>query len=152
RKHVSACVVHAAIATSDSPELTAAHEAKERGLTQVVMEKAKIANTIEDFPEKKWVYAEPDATPPKGKLWLDGAQKEDLIARWHQIVKENQLNVKAEEGVDAIKRVPEGVFEVRTAKGAYKAKRVIVAVGQRGNPRKLHVPGENREQVYDRLY
>src|SRR2546427_6648193 len=145
-------VFDVAIAGSGAAGLNAALEAKELGLTHVVLEKAKIANTIEDFPEKKWVYAEPDATPPKGKLWLDGAQKEDLIARWHQIVKENQLNVKAEEGVDAIKRVPEGVFEVRTAKGAYKAKRVIVAVGQRGNPRKLHVPGENREQVYHRLY
>ena len=145
-------VFDVAIAGSGAAGLNAALEAKERGLTHVVLEKAKIANTIEDFPEKKWVYAEPDATPPKGKLWLDGAQKEDLIARWHQIVKENQLNVKAEEGVDVIKRVPEGVFEVRTAKGAYKAKRVIVAVGQRGNPRKLHVPGENREQVYHRLY
>jgi thioredoxin reductase len=69
--------------------LNAALAAKDKGLRAVVLEKSKVANTIEDFPEGKWVYAEPDAAPPKGKLWLDGARKEDLLTRWHQIVTEN---------------------------------------------------------------
>lgn len=63
--------------------LNAALAAQERGLRALVLEKNKMANTIEDFPDGKWVYAEPDSSPPKGKLWLDGARKEDLIARWH---------------------------------------------------------------------
>ena len=54
--------------------LNAALAAKDKGLRAVVLEKSRIANTIEDFPEGKWVYAEPDSSPPKGKLWLDGAQ------------------------------------------------------------------------------
>ena len=68
--------------------LNAALAAKERGLRSVVLEKSKLANTIEDFPEGKWVYAEPDSTPPKGKLWLDGARKEDLLARREVLDKE----------------------------------------------------------------
>ncbi|HWY05199.1 MAG TPA: FAD-dependent oxidoreductase, partial [Candidatus Acidoferrum sp.] len=62
--------------------LNAALGAQDRGLRVLVLEKNKIANTIEDFPEGKWIYAEPDSRPPKGKLWLDGSRKEDLIARW----------------------------------------------------------------------
>ena len=61
--------------------LNAALHARDKGLATVVLEKGKIANTIEDFPEGKWIYAEPDDTPAKGKLWLDGATKEDLTAR-----------------------------------------------------------------------
>ncbi|MBK5292522.1 MAG: NAD(P)-binding domain-containing protein [Acidobacteriia bacterium] len=61
--------------------LNAALVAQDRGLRVLVLEKAKVANTIEDFPEGKWVYAEPDSRPAKGKLWLDGATKEDLLAR-----------------------------------------------------------------------
>ena len=37
--------------------LNAALAAQERGMRLVVLEKQKIANTIEDFPEGKWVYA-----------------------------------------------------------------------------------------------
>jgi thioredoxin reductase/polyferredoxin len=131
--------------------LNAALVARERGLRVMVLEKAKLANTIEDFPEGKWVYAEPDTRPPKGKLWLDGARKEDLLARWHQIVNENQLDVRTEEGVTGIAR-RDGGFDVTTEKGQYHARRVILASGQRGNPRQLGVPGEDREQVYHRLY
>ncbi len=131
--------------------LNAALEAKERGMRFVVLEKEQIANTIENFPEGKYVYAEPDSQPPKGKLWLDGATKEDLIERWHQIIRDNQLPIHTSEGVEKCER-REGVFHVATPKGTYRTKRVVLATGQRGNPRKLNVPGEDREHVYHRLY
>ena len=131
--------------------LNAALQAKERGMKSVVLEKEKIANTIENFPEGKWVYAEPDTQPPKGKLWLDGATKEDLIKKWNQIVDENKLDIRKEEGVDAVEK-KDGIFHVKTSKGEYRSKRVVLATGQRGNPRKLNVPGEDQRHVYHRLY
>ncbi len=131
--------------------LNAALQAEERGMSYLMLEKEQIANTIENFPESKWVYAEPDSQPPKGKLWLDGATKEDLTKRWHQIIQENQLNVHTMEGVTGFER-KEGIFHVKTAKAVYRAKRIVLATGQRGNPRKLKVPGEDREHVYHRLY
>ncbi len=131
--------------------LNAALSAQDRGLRVIVLEKNKIANTIEDFPEGKWIYAEPDSVPAKGKLWLDGARKEDLVSRWHQIIGENRLDVRTEEGVTGVTR-RKGGLEVRTAKQTYLARRVVLATGQRGNPRKLGVSGEDREKVYHRLY
>src|SRR5213594_769674 len=59
--------------------LSAALGAQHHGLRVLVIEKNKIANTIEDFPEGKWIYAEPESLPPMGKLWLEGASKEDLL-------------------------------------------------------------------------
>jgi len=132
--------------------LNAALAAKEKGLRSVVLEKSKVANTIEDFPEGKWVYAEPDAAPPKGKLWLDGARKEDLLARWHQIVNKNDLDVRTQEGIKSLERLEDRSFRVVSEKGEYHARRVVLATGQRGNPRKLDVPGEDQEWVYHRLY
>ncbi len=137
---------------SGAAGLNAALRLQDHGLRIVVLEKSKLANTIEDFPEGKWVYAEPDTVPPKGKLWLDGASKEDLLARWHQVIRDNNLEVRTEEGVEAITRLRGGGFEVRTPKGSYRARRVVLATGQRGNPRKLGVEGEDREEVYHRLY
>ena len=132
--------------------LNAALAAQERGMRLVVLEKQKIANTIEDFPEGKWVYAEPDQTPPKGKLWLDGARKEDLVKRWNDIKEENNLDIRTSEGLKALERRKDGSFIACTDKGEYRTRRVILATGQRGNPRKLNVSGEDREQVYHRLY
>jgi thioredoxin reductase (NADPH) len=82
---------------------------------------------------------------------LDGAQKEDLIERWSQIVTENDLDVRTEEPLTGLER--EGnTFSVTTPKGTYRCARIILATGQRGNPRKLGVEGEEREAVYHRLY
>ena len=68
------------------------------------------------------------------------------------MVKENKLDVRTEEGVESIKKNSESQFEVKTNTSSYKAKRVILAIGQRGNPRKLGAKGEDLEQVYHRLY
>ena len=132
--------------------LNAALGAQDRGLRVLVLEKNKIANTIEDFPEGKWIYAEPDSRPPKGKLWLDGSRKEDLINRWHETIRESRLTVHVEEGVEAVRRQRDGSFEIVTSRQRYHSLRVVLATGQRGNPRRLGVPGEDLEQVYHRLY
>jgi thioredoxin reductase/polyferredoxin len=132
--------------------LNAALAAKDLGLRHVVLEKEVIANTIENFPEGKWVYSEPDDVPAKGKLWLDGARKEDLIKRWRQIVAESELDVRAEEPLEHLERQRDGTFVATSSERTYRTRKVILATGQRGNPRKLGVPGEELEQVYHRLY
>ena len=133
--------------------LNAVLEAQDRGLRCLVIEKSKIASTIEDFPEGKWIYAEPDEAPPKGKLWIDGATKEDLIARWQQIVRDNKLDVRTGDGLASITRHRDNHFTLKTEKGhEHKTRRIVLATGQRGNPRCLETPGEDREQVYHRLY
>ncbi len=132
--------------------LNAALAAQDKGMRFVVLEKGKVANTIENFPEGKWVYAEPDTKPAKGKLWLDGAHKEDLVSRWNEIVVDNNLDVRTQEPLLSLDKQRDGSFVVKTAKGEYRCLKVVLATGQRGNPRKLGTPGEDLEQVYHRLY
>ena len=132
--------------------LNAALAAQEKGFSVVTLEKSKIANTIENFPEGKWVYAEPDTTPAKGKLWLDGSQKEDLVDRWNNIVEDNKLDVRTEEELLELKKRDDGIFVLKSSKQEYLAGHVVLATGQRGNPRKLNVAGEEQEIVYHRLY
>src|SRR5205807_6488454 len=54
-------------------------------------------------------------------------------------------------GLAGVKKA-EGIFEVRTDKATYFATRLVLATGQRGNARELHVPGEERDTVFHRLY
>lgn len=132
--------------------LNAALTAQERGLRVLVVEQGKLANTIEDFPEGKWIYAEPESRPVKGKLWLEGASKEDLLERWRAAVAESKLNLRTGEAVIGVKRRADAHFDVTTRGGVYRARRVILATGQRGSPRELQVAGEDRPNVYHRLY
>ena len=150
-KSGSSDVIDLLIVGAGASGLNAALTAKDEGLSSVILEKGKIANTIENFPEGKWVYAEPDKTPPKGKLWLDGAQKEDLIKRWSEIVESNNLDVRLMEPLEGINKNAD-FFEVKTPKSTLKAKRIILATGMRGNPRKLEIEGEDQEKVYHQLY
>jgi len=132
--------------------LNCALVAQGKGLRVLVLEKAKLANTIEEFPEGKWVYAEPDSQQARGKLWFaEGASKEDLLRRWQANVAESGLGVRTGESVTGVVR-KDGGFEVRTERGLYRARRVVLSTGQRGNPRRLGVPGEGGARVHHRLY
>jgi len=131
--------------------INAALEAKERGLTCLLIEKGKIANTIEEFPDGKWIYAEPESVPPVGKLSFEASSKENLLVKWNTVVKESGVNVRDGEEVESIYK-ENGFFKVVTKKDTWQAKRVILAIGQRGNPRKLNVLGEDRERVYHNLF
>src|SRR5436190_15206406 len=98
--------------------LNAALGAQAHGLRVAVIEKNKIANTIEDFPEGKWIYAEPESVPATGKLWLEGASKEDLLAKWRQTVEQNRLEVRTGEGLVELKKTG-SLFQVRTERSTY---------------------------------
>src|SRR5207245_5561620 len=89
--------------------------------------------------------------PAKGKLWLEGASKEELLERWRKTVEQTGLDVRTEEGLAGLKKTKDG-FEVSTGKATYHGTRVVLATGVRGNARELHVPGEERDTVFHRLY
>lgn len=128
--------------------LNAALELQAAGLRVMLLEKGKLASTIEDFPEGKWIYDEPVSVAPKGPLWLAESTKEELLAHWRQ--QAATLDIHTDEPVTSLKR--EGAFTVTTPKAVYRARRVILATGQRGNPRHLGVPGEDSANVMHRLY
>jgi len=137
--------------------LTAALQCKERGLSCLVVEKGRIGETIESFPEGKWIYAEPTDRPAKGRLWFDGAPKEDLLARWRQAVADEGIAVEVNQTLTGVHKMA-GAFKVVTLIGAegpevaYKARRVVIATGRRGHHRLLGIEGESQQRVYHHLY
>ena len=84
---------------------------------------------------------------------MDGATKETLIERWNQIIRDYDLEVHAGDGLKSINRHKDGSFTLHSEQGKqYQAQRIVLATGQRGNPRRLGVPGEDEERVYHRLF
>ena len=52
--------------------------------------------------------------------------------------------------MQSISAVDDG-FEVKTSKGTYSTAKILLAIGRRGTPRKLGVPGEELPKVVYRL-
>ena len=60
------------------------------------------------------------------------------------------MNIRYRERVESIDP-KDGVFHVRTGEQQYVAAAVLLAIGRRGTPRKLGVPGEDLPKVVYRL-
>ncbi len=130
--------------------LAAALTAKEQGLRYVLLEQGDIGGTILQYPRRKIVLTSPVELPVWGKLTFTEMEKEKLLALWQNIIRETELNVRVQERVTDIQR--EGAsFQVTTICGTYRAAAVILALGRRGTPRKLGVPGEELGKVTYRL-
>jgi thioredoxin reductase/NAD-dependent dihydropyrimidine dehydrogenase PreA subunit len=121
--------------------------AMERGLRVRTVEREDIGGTVRLFPRKKMVMTQPLEVPGYGRVNAREIPKEELMGLWSEIVSTAGLAVNTREGVDRVTPAAGGGFDVVTGKGSYRARRVVLAIGRRGTPRKLGVPGEQLPKV-----
>lgn len=132
--------------------LSASLQCMELGFSFRVFDKGDFAKTINTYPRNKVVMAEPAHIPKYGDLWLENTTKEQLIGKWKDIIEKTGLSINSFETVDSVKKGEDGLFDVQTTKEKvgpqrYRARRVIMATGNRGSPRKLGVQGEREPRV-----
>jgi thioredoxin reductase len=77
-------------------------------------------------------------------------QKEKLLEFWLGVVEKTSLPISFRERMESVQPEGDG-FLVKTSKGSYKARSVLLTIGRRGTPRKLGVPGEESAKVAYRL-
>jgi thioredoxin reductase len=129
--------------------LSATVNAKEHGLNSVTFEKEPdLGGTVRRYPRRKLVMTHHFEVPGYGKLEFTEVQKEQLIETWEDIVDRTGIEVRTGITVEAVTPTSGECFDVRTNVGTFKTRRVILAIGRRGTPRKLGVPGEDGEGVY----
>ncbi|MEI7981279.1 MAG: NAD(P)-binding domain-containing protein, partial [Bacteroidota bacterium] len=131
--------------------ISASLTAKKHNLHSLTLEQDTLGGTVFTFPRSKIVMTSPKDLPLFGKVKLYETSKPELLELWHTVLKKNNITVKENSKVEAI--VPENThFRVETLSGEkYTAKNVLLAIGRRGTPRKLDVPGESMEKVAYRL-
>jgi thioredoxin reductase len=89
--------------------------------------------------------------PLYGKVKLFETSKTELLELWNTVLQRNNIVVKENSKVEIISS-ENGIFKVGTLKGdEYTTARILLAIGRRGTPRKLNVPGEMKEKVAYRL-
>jgi thioredoxin reductase/ferredoxin len=127
--------------------ISASLRAIERGLRYVTFEQDEVGGTVAKYPRQKLVMTSPVEFPLAGRFRKLEISKEELLHFWRRTVTDAGLRVNASEGVTDIRRGGDGTFTVTTQRGQYRGRSVILALGRRGTPRKLGVPGEELPKV-----
>ena len=131
--------------------MAAALEAKKDDLHFEILEATEPFSTIVNFPKGKPIFTYPTDMVPLGDLQFTQEIKEPLVEE----IKEQTLGkgiVPIMARVEKIEKKGD-YFDIIIPNGEnLKARRVIVGIGRSGNFRKLGVPGENKEKVFNRLH
>ncbi len=120
------------------------------GLRYEILEQATLGGAIAHYPRHKVVMTETVELPGVGRFGRKTMQKEDLLASLQQALRANQVEVHENTRVTAIDGA-DGNFSVTTTRGKLNARKVVLAMGRQGTPRRLEVPGEDLPKVAYRL-
>ena len=126
--------------------------AKKDQLKSVTVEQEELGGTVAHFPRRKLVMTQPAELPIYGKMKFKEVLKEELIEFWQQVENDTGVAINYEERVDEIVPAPGGSgYTVTTSKSTYDTRAILIAIGRRGTPRQLGVPGEELPKVTYRL-
>jgi len=128
----------------------AALAAKASNLSHVVLEQYDLGGSILHYPRQKLVLTSPVELPLYGKLKVSEISKEELLELFTAIVKDFALRIRTGEKVESITK-ESGIFQIKTGMETFRASHVVLALGRRGSPKKLDVPGEHLPKVSYRL-
>lgn len=130
--------------------ISASLKAKEYGLNCKIVDQDTLGGTVYSFPRAKIVMTSPMELPLYGKVKLVETNKDELLELWQEVLSKNNITISESEKVNSINH-SNGIFEIETSNSRFSAAKVLLAIGRRGTPRKLGVPGEEKPKVYYRL-
>ena len=132
--------------------LSAGLSSIEHGLRYKLIEQEdSLGGSVYHYPRNKIAMTAPVKLALIGSVNMGEIQKEKLLEFWHDVVAKTGLKISLSERMNNVERKDDGTFIVHSSKGAYSAGSVLLAIGRRGSPRKLDVPGEETSKVVYRL-
>jgi putative YpdA family bacillithiol system oxidoreductase len=130
--------------------LGATLQAAEKKLHYLTLEQNDIGGTVLKYPRRKVVMTAPLRLPGYGEIYFRDVRKEDLLQEWRKIINKTGVKIHTKRRVDKVTATGD-FFEITTASERYTTRNVVLALGRRGTPRKLNVPGEHLPKVIYQL-
>jgi Fe-S-cluster-containing dehydrogenase component/thioredoxin reductase/CRP-like cAMP-binding protein len=132
--------------------LSAAARAAQRGISHVLLEAAEQhANTIQQYQRRKHIMAEPSLLPLRSDIGFEAGRREEILANWQDSIQRSNINVRYRAEVVQITQSA-GAFSIVLKSGdLIRVRRVILALGIQGNPRRLGVPGDDHACIQTTL-
>lgn len=132
--------------------ISATLAAKQLGLTSKTLEQNSLGGTVYTFPRAKIVMTAPMNLPLFGKVKLYDTSKDELLNLWNEVIVKHNIEITEKTKVELITPLADDTFRVVTNNGEeIICNNVLLAIGRRGTPRKLNIPGEERAKVAYRL-
>src|SRR5947207_2046842 len=132
--------------------ISAAIEAKKAGLNFAIYEATEIFSTVVNFPKAKPIYTYPTEMKLEGGLQFTADVKEALVEEMEAQRRAAGIEVTPARVERIESRGRDTVTLHMSDKSTVTARNVIVAIGRSGNFRKLGIPGEELDKVYNRLF
>jgi thioredoxin reductase/ferredoxin len=117
---------------------------------KLIEQESSLGGAVFHYPRNKVAMTAPVKLALVGKVKFGEVTKERLLEFWQGVVERTGLQIGFRETMQGIDRDGEG-FVVRTDRGHHRTRCVLLAMGRRGSPRKLEVPGEESPKVVYRL-
>ncbi|MEO0652502.1 MAG: NAD(P)-binding domain-containing protein, partial [Planctomycetota bacterium] len=128
--------------------LACALEAKTRGLRFVMIDQESApGGTVAKYPRAKLVMSQPVTMPIYGRFKQTSYVKEELVELWARMVEEQQLPLHLGVVYEGLQRREDGGFDVFAGGQVLRARHVCLAIGRRGSPNRLGIPGEDLPKV-----
>ncbi|MCC5936098.1 MAG: YpdA family putative bacillithiol disulfide reductase [Lunatimonas sp.] len=125
-------------------------EAEKKGLNYLIIEKGVLTNSIFHYPSNMTFFSTSEKLEMADIPFMSIANKPtrtEALEYYRRIVKHYRLRIHLYEEALTLMKNPEGVFEVLTNKGAYRADHLVMATGFYDLPNKMEVPGEDLPKV-----
>ena len=123
---------------------------KEMGLPVVLLDQSEPGGTILQYPRRKLVMVQPIEMPGYGEMANSEYSKEELLEIWDNIFESHSPDFRRGHQLQAIEKDGAG-YKITTSMGGFSSEYVVLALGRRGTPRKLEVPGEDLSKVAYKL-
>jgi len=123
----------------------------EKKLRYVTLEQeTSLGGAIFHYPRNKVAMTAPIKLPIIGQVKMGEISKEALLEFWDKVIQKTGMKLNYNERMETITKTDNG-FIVKTTKQSYQTRAILLAIGRRGTPRKLDVPGEELPKVVYRL-
>ena len=137
--------------------LACAIEAKSKGLNYLIIDKGSITESIRRYPVNMIFFSTSENIEIGNVPFVSMGMRPNRIEAlkyYRKVVDHHDLNLKLFTKVNDIEKTAEG-FTLKSDKGTFEAKKVVLATGYYDVPRYLKIPGENLPHVshyYDEAY
>ena len=128
--------------------LCCAIEAKKNKLSYVGIDKGCLVNSLYNYPKNMTFFSTSDKLEIGEVPFISHnakPTKSEALEYYRRVVSSWELEINLYEEVEEI--LKEDIFEVKTTRGSYSAKKIILSTGFYDLPYKLNVPGEDLPKV-----
>jgi thioredoxin reductase (NADPH) len=131
--------------------IAAALQARQLGVRSLIIEQSDLGGTVGKYPRNKLTMVQPIELPFLGRLKGPQYTKEELLALWGKVIRKAGIEIRFRVKLVGLERQPDQTFLAQTSAGAVRCRYVVLALGRRGTPRRLGVPGEESGHVLYQL-